>query len=154
MKKLLPFVLCIILISTTSCCYAASFNIDDYTSAELASIHGEISKELYDCIIVPQGFYVVGKDLPAGQYCILKNSELPGDDPEYCWIALFNSKDDYLNETSYWSWDSEESKCVTWCNTLWGGETWELSEGMVIAIGFGTAGIRKVETSVFSSFWD
>ena len=153
MKRIICFLLLIVFSLTLTCTAAVDFDVSKYNSKELGEIYSIISQKLFDYIIVPQGYYVVGEDLPAGRYTILKNSDLPND-AEFSWVALFNSTDDYKNEISHWSWDDDGSKCVTWINTLWNSLTYDLTDGMVIAVGFGTAGIRKVQTSIFSSFWN
>lgn len=153
MKKFVAVLTCLLLLCS-NCVADVTFNVDDYSAEELATIYNMISEKLYECVIVPQGFYVVGSDLPAGKYTILENSELLGEEPEFSWVAIFNNIDDYKKETSHWSWGNEGSLCVDMCNTLWGGMTCELTDGMVIAVGFGTAGIRKVESEIFSSFWN
>lgn len=153
MKRFLAILCCLTMLCASSMA-EVDFDVDDYSQSELAEIYSLVSEKLNDCVIVPQGFYIVGTDLPAGRYVVMRNSDLPGDDPEFSWVAIFNNVDDYKKETSHWSWDSEDSQCVDMCNTLWGGMTCELTDGMVLAVGFGTAGIRKVESGIFSAFWN
>ncbi len=156
MKKILALVLalCSIGLLTSTSFADVNFNADDYTKEELMEIYGIIAKKLNECIVVPAGYYVVGKDIPVGKYTILKNSELPGDDPDFSWVAIFDNEADYKKETSHWSWDSDESKCLQMCNTLWNGMTVELTEGQVLAVGFGTAGLKKADSGIFNSLWD
>ena len=137
----------------TSCSADTSFDISKYTDNELAEIYSAISSKLFDCIVVPQGIYVVGEDLPAGRYAILQNGDLPGDDPQYSHVAIFSNMDDYKKESNNYSWFEDDSICVDACNTIWGGINCELSDGMVIAVAFGTAGIRRHYSDLFASFW-
>lgn len=154
MKKICSLLLCLLLICSS--CYAeVDFNVNDYTNEELAEIYSIVSNKLHECVLVPAGFYVVGTDLPAGKYTILSNSSLPVDDPEYAHVAVFRNMDDYNIEGvkhSTW-WFNDEHINISACNTLWGGMTIELTDGMVIVVAIGTAGIRKVETGIFDAFW-
>ncbi len=79
---------------------------------------------------------------------------MQGDLHEYSWVAIFNNIDDYNTEKNYQVWSNDDTKSIDWCNTLWNGLTYELTEGMVVAVGFGTAGIRKVEAGLFDTFWN
>lgn len=153
MKKFFALLVVLFLLCSSSTA-EVNFNPNDYTSEELAKIYSILSEKLFGCVIVPQGCYVVGTDLPAGKYAILKNSELPENNSEFAHVAIFTSMDDYNKERSYWSWSSDESISIDFCNTLWNGLSCELTDGMVIAIGFGTAGLRKIESSIFNSFWN
>ena len=155
MKKLVSLMLCLLLLCST--CYAeVDFNVDNYTTEELAEIYSIVSEKLHGCIVVPAGYYVVGTDLPAGKYTILDNDDMPGEDPEYAHVAVFRNMDDYNIEGvkhSTW-WFNEEHINVNACNTLWGGMTVELSDGMVLVVAVGNAGIRKVQTGIFDTLWD
>lgn len=155
MKRFVAFLCCFLLLCST--CYAeVDFNVSDYTNEELAEIYSIVSDKLYGCIVVPAGYYVVGKDLPAGKYTILDNSDMPGEDPEYAHVAVFRNMDDYNVEGvkhSTW-WFNDEHINIGACNTLWGGMTVELSDGMVIVVAIGNAGIRKVQTGIFDALWN
>ncbi len=69
MKKFLALALalsCLAFLTSTG--FAdVNFNVDDYTKEELIEIYGIIGKKLNECIVVPAGYYVVGKDLPVGE---------------------------------------------------------------------------------------
>lgn len=154
MRKIGSLFLCLLLFCST-CCAEVDFDVNKYTDEELAEIYGIVSDKLYECVLVPEGFYIVGQDLPAGKYTILDNSDLPVEDPEYAHVAIFRNMDDYNIEGikhSSW-WFNDEHININACNTLWGGMTVELTDGMVIVVAIGTAGIRKVEAGIFDAFW-
>ena len=148
-----------VVILFASVCFAdgttVDFDVNKYSRDELAQIYGIISNKLNDCVIIPQGYYVVGEDLPAGKYTILDNDDTPGNTySDYGWVAVFANMEDYKNETSHYSWNKDDSKNLIWENTLWGGFTFELTDGMVLVVGFGKAGIKKVDAGVLKTFWD
>ena len=153
MKKLIISLTLILAVLASPAFGEVDFDAAKYSPDQLAEIYSIVSDKLFDCVIVPQGYYVVGEDLPAGRYTVVKNSELP-EGSEFSWVAIFNSIEDCKSEASYWSWDDDDSKCITWVNTLWSGLTYDLTDGMVLAVGFGTAGIRKSQPSLFKSFWN
>lgn len=154
MKEKLLALLCILMLLSPICYAEVDFNVDDYSSAELAEIYSIVSEKINGFILVPEGYYVVGQDLPAGKYTILQCSEVSPDDFQNSWTAIFANVDDYKAEGSHWSWTDEDTRALEMCNTLWNGMTCELSEGMVLAVAVGPTGIRKVEASIFSSLWE
>ena len=149
MKRLFALLICCLMLFSTTCFAEVDFNIDDYTDDELKEICQMITAKLNTPVIVPTGYYVVGEDLPAGRYTIVENDEMP--DEEYAHVAFFNSVDDY-NSTN--DWFGDDSPTINACNTLWSGMTGDLTDGMVIAVKVGHAGIRKVSGGLFDSFWD
>ena len=153
MRKLLIVCLCCALLLCPITHAEGVFNIDDYTPEQLEEIYGQVSEKLFDCIIAKQGIYVVGEDLPVGRYAIMKHGDLP-DDAEFCHMAIFSSMEDYKQDSKRGSFFDDDSSAIDACNTLWGGTTQNLTEGMVIVVAFGDCGIRKVNSSIFSAFWN
>jgi hypothetical protein len=149
MKKLIVSILCCVMLFSITSYAEVDFNIDDYTDDELKEISQMITAKLNAPLIVPTGYYVVGQDLPAGRYTIVENDEMP--DEEYAHVAFFNSTDDYNNTDD---WFDDNSPVINACNTLWNGMTGDLTDGMVIAVKVGNAGIRKVSSGLFDTFWN
>ena len=153
MKRIIALVICGLLF----CCsigYASSgFNVNDYSDEELARIYSAVSAKVFDCVRVPAGLYVVGKDLPAGVYTVLLNSEVAhNSDSDFSHVAVFNSMEDYKQDPD--DFFSENSKAVIACNTIWNGFSYELTDGMVLAVKMGKAGITKHSKNLFAAFWD
>ena len=153
MKKLISLMICFIMLFSCTCFADVNFNPDDYTDEELGEIYGIISEKLYSCVEVPAGIYVVGKDLPAGLYTILSNSDLDDSDSDnFSHVAVFNNMDEY--NQSGGDFFGDESPAVMACNTLWNGMSMELTDDMVLVVKMGIAGLSKTKSSIFASFWE
>lgn len=154
MKKIVALLVCLVCFFGGFAIAEVKFNADDYTLQELTEIYSIISEKLNDYVLIPEGYYVVGKDLPAGKFSFLYYEDVEEENLESSIIAIFNNLNDYKAEIDIWPWLTEESKNVYLCLPMYSGLTCELSEGMVIGVGCGKAAIRKVETGIFSTFWN
>lgn len=154
MKKIASFV--VLLAILFNCCagYASvNFNADDYTADELAQIYSIVSEKVCGCVKIPAGIYVVGKDFPAGTYTVLSNNDVKDNSSnDFAHAAIFASMDEYNKDPQ--NFFDDDSLAVMACNTLWSGMSCEMTDGMVLAIKFGTIGLSKVNSNVFSSFWN
>ena len=142
MKRITAFIVCILLL-TCSLGYASeesAVNLNsDYEPEELFK---EVSRNIPEVVSVPAGLYIVGKDLPAGVYTVLKNSEVAGNsDEDFSHIAVFSSMEEYNKDPD--NFFNDDSHALIACNTVWNGFSYELIDGMVLCVKMGKAGITK-----------
>lgn len=152
MKKFIVVILAIFFVINATCLAEVDFNPDAYTADELAEIYSIVSEKVFDCVKVPAGLYVVGKDLPAGTYTVLANKEVPGNtSDDFAHAAVFASMEDYNKNSSLFN---DDSLHVMACNTLWSGMSGEWTDGMVLLVKFGKIGLSKVDNNIFNAFWN
>lgn len=77
MKRIIVFVVCLLMITSTA--FAEIPDISNLTDEELVSLNEAIIEKLLDSgylkeVTVPAGIYTVGKDIPAGSY-LVKNTD-------------------------------------------------------------------------------
>ena len=153
MKKAITVIISMVLVVSMSTALAdLNFNIDDYTEDELAEIYSIVSKKVMGCIRVPAGLYVVGKDFPAGTYSILSNRDVPDStSDDFSHVAIFNNMEEYNKDPH--NFFNDDSLAVIACNTLWGGMSCDMTDGMVLIVNMGKAGLSKVNSNIFDAFW-
>ena len=127
MKKLLTLIL-ILALALPAAALADLPDISDLTDEELLHLDWQIQAILYehqleDGVLVPAGVYVVGADIPAGEYRADTVSDVGG-----C-VKIYKSVADY--EEGSWNHFSE-----TYLGKMWGTLTFRLNieDGNVLYI--------------------
>lgn len=152
-KKIFALAICIMVLCSSSCLADTTFNVDDYTTDELASIYSIVSMRVFKCVKVPAGQYIVGVDLPAGTYTVLENDDVEGNTSnDFSHVAVFNNMEEYNKDPN--NFFNDDSLAVRACNTLWNGFSCELTDGMVLVVKMGTVGMTKKNKNIFDAFWD
>lgn len=153
MKKIISFLIFTSFLLSSSSLADGAYDLSTYSINELEAIYSIASNEAFGCVKVPSGLYIVGKDLPSGVYTVLKNSETPGNtQDDFSHVAIFNSIDDYKKDPN--NIFNEGSYAIASCNTMWNGLSCELTNGMVLVVYLGIAGITKADNDLFSIFGD
>ncbi len=152
MKRIIILIICILLCICSSGYASETLEANSYSDYELVRLYKEVSHKIFDPVKVPAGLYVVGKDLPSGFYTVLKNSEVPQSmDNDFCHVAVFSSMEEYkINPDNLFD---EDSHALIACNTFWNGFSYELTDGMVLFIKMGKAGITRHSKNLFAVFW-
>ena len=153
MKKAIVVALCLLMFANSTCFAEVDFNVADYTMEELGEIYSIISKKINEYVLVPTGMYIVGKDLPAGKYTILSTYDTIGWPSlnNFSHVAIFKNIDDYYNSPS--DFFDNNSLALIACNTYMDGMTYDLTDGMVLVVKMHEAGIKKLNSGIFNSFW-
>ena len=151
MKRIIALML--LGIMSCSCAFAdVNFDVDKYTTEELNEIYSIVSEKINGYVIIPDGHYVVGKDLPSGKYTFLC-SDFLDEDLEDSIVLIYKNLEDYKSEINSWEWMTEETKAEHVFYTYGLSLGCELTDGMVIGIT-GKAAVRKEESGLFSAFWN
>ena len=152
MKRLIAFITMGIILLCSFAYAEVDFDVNKYTTEELNEIYSIVSEKLKGYVVIPDGYYVVGKDLPAGKYTFLC-SDLLDEDLEDGIVLIYNNAEDYKSEINSWGWMAEDTKAEYVYYTFDLSLGCELTDGMVIGIT-GKAAVRKAESGLFSTFWN
>lgn len=152
MKKT-TIIACLILLICSVGYASESSSADVYSEYEIVKLFNEVSKKIPEVVRVPAGLYTVGKDLPAGSYTVLKNSEISyNTDNDISHVAVFNSMEEYKKDPE--NLFNDDSLALIACNTYWNGFSYELTDGMILYVKMGKAGIVKHSKNLFAAFWE
>lgn len=107
MKKFLMILVCLILVSTVAIGEAVDFS--SMSDEELEGLYASIliemdSRKLGNGVLVPEGEYVVGIDIPVGDYLI--SSAEPDKDT---WLYVCDSKEAWSN------YETKKEKMIDYC---------------------------------------
>lgn len=132
MKKIISFILCLVL-----CCSVSLAEIDLYSMSfdELVKLQGQINRAMWACqewqeVTVPAGLYQIGRDIPKGKW-VIKPAE--GFTARIMYGAhLEKNKMELASPYSYQQITSPTDSYARYNNVE--SVTWELREGYYILI--------------------
>lgn len=126
------------------------FDVNKYTTEELNEIYRIVSEKINGYVIIEDGYYVVGKDLPSGKYTFLC-SDLLDEELDDGIVLIYKNPEDYKSEINTWEWMTEDTKAEYVFYTFDFSLGCELTDGMVIGVT-GSVAVRKAESGLFSAF--
>ncbi len=152
-NRITVFVFCILLVSCSLGYASEDSTANSYSEYELIKLFNEVSKKTPEVVRIPAGLYIVGKDLPSGVYTILKNSEVAQNtDNDISHVAVYSSMEEYNKDPD--NFFDDDSCTLIACNTFWNGFSYELTDGMILYVKMGKAGITKHSRNLFAAFWE
>ena len=104
MKKLLLLLVCTLLLLTVYSVTAQNIDLSQYSYVDLQNIAAQAQMEMmerpeFQEVEVPTGLYVVGKEIPAGQWTVTRtgiySSIVTGDTLDSTQNSIANSKNHY-----------------------------------------------------------